>query len=83
MDKVHRTFVHSLRMIQVSKAMITLMKEKYAVSSDDGVVSCQQLKAADFVGAINLSEIEVSLPVAAEIPSAIMFGISELSSITM
>merc|ERR1712130_286770 len=61
MDKVHRTFVHSLRMIQVSKAIITLMKEKYAVTSDDAIVSCQQLKAADFVGTINLSEIDTKV----------------------
>ena len=57
MDKVHRTFVHSLRMIQVSKSVVTLMKEKYSVSSD-AIVSCQQMKADEFVGSIHLHKID-------------------------
>jgi len=52
MDKVHRTFVHSLRMIESAKRIIDLLKED---------VKCTAFANDAFVGAIKFDEIDAAV----------------------
>jgi len=54
MDRVHRTFVHSLRMIEISKQILHLMKERYSVID----IKCSLIASDAFVGSINFKEID-------------------------
>jgi len=57
MDKVHRTFAHSLRMIESAKRMIALMKEN-AIGDK---VKCTAFAGGAFVGAIKFNEIDAAV----------------------
>merc|ERR1712083_129668 len=57
MDRVHRTFVHSLRMVESAKRVIELLRETAGKGTD---VNCRVFAGDAFVGAIKFNEIDAA-----------------------